>query len=171
MSDILTWARSVLVTTPNRWQELITTLPTALLTLPPAPGEWSALACLQHLCDTERMVFPLRVRYLLAEQDFPAFDPDAQGSAPVASQTPAAVAAEFVHLRTAALAIFDQVTVADLTKRARHQELGVVTLSELLHQWTAHDLMHTVQGERALMQPFIRGCEPWRAYFVDHLAA
>lgn len=171
MSDILTWARSVLITTPNRWQVLITTLPPALLTLPPAPGEWSALACLQHLCDTERLVFPVRVHYLLAEQDFPAFDPDAQSSAPVASQTPADVAAEFARLRTAALVTFDQVTVADLTKRARHQELGVVTLSELLHEWAAHDLMHTVQAERALMQPFIRGCEPWRAYFADHIAA
>lgn len=171
MSDILTWARSVLTTTPNRWQDLITTLPTALLTLPPSPGEWSAVECLQHLCDTDRLVFPVRVRYLLAETDFPAFDPDAQGSAPVASQTPADVAAEFARLRRAAFVTFDQVTVADLTKRARHQELGMVTLSELLHEWAAHDLMHTVQAERALMQPFIRGCEPWRAYFADHIAA
>jgi hypothetical protein len=29
--------------------------------------------------------------------------------------------------------------------------------------------MHTVQAERAMMQPFIRGCGPWLKYFVDHL--
>ena len=170
MIDILTWACSVLLTTPQRWQELVATLPAELLTLAPSPGEWSALECLQHLVDTERMVFPLRVGYLLAEQDFPAFDPDAQGSAPVTAQSPADIVADFMRLRTDALALFDTVTVADLTKRARHQELGMVTLSELIHEWAAHDLMHTVQAERALMQPFIRGCEPWQAYFADHMA-
>jgi hypothetical protein len=31
-------------------------------------------------------------------------------------------------------------------------------------------LEHTVQAERALMQPFIEGCGPWRMYFLDHVA-
>jgi hypothetical protein len=57
-----------------------------------------------------------------------------------------------------------------LARQARHQELGPVTMSELLHEWAAHDLMHTVRAERALMQPFIQGCEPWRSYFMDHIA-
>lgn len=170
MSDLLVWARSILVTTPKRWTELTATLPPALLSMPAAPGEWSALECLQHLVDTERMVFPLRVNYLLAEQDFPAFDPDSQGSTPVAAQSPADLAAELARLRIASLAIFDTVTNADLGKRARHQELGLVTLSELIHEWAGHDLMHTVQAERALLQPFIRGCGPWLPYFADHVA-
>jgi hypothetical protein len=170
MIDVLSWSRTILTTTPKRWAELTATLPPELLTMPPAPGAWSALECLQHLVDAERLVFPLRVNYLLAEQDFPAFDPDSQGSAPLVDQSPAGLAADFARLRTAALALFDTVTTADLPKRARHQELGMVTLSELLHEWAAHDLMHTVQAERALMQPFIQGCEPWRSYFADHVA-
>jgi hypothetical protein len=28
--------------------------------------------------------------------------------------------------------------------------------------------MHTVQAERALMQPFVAGSGPWRGYFADH---
>lgn len=63
-----------------------------------------------------------------------------------------------------------KVTPADLGRQARHQELGVVTMSELLHEWAGHDLMHTVQAERALMQPFIQGCGPWQRYFSDHFA-
>ena len=35
----------------------------------------------------------------------------------------------------------------------------------MIHQWAGHDLMHTVQGERALLQPFIEGCGPWKRYF------
>ena len=57
-----------------------------------------------------------------------------------------------------------------MARTARHAELGPVTLAQLLHEWAAHDLMHTVQAERALMQPFLAGVGPWRGYFTDHLA-
>ena len=166
--DIPQWARTVLSTTPARWISLAGELPDELFSLPPAAGEWSALECLQHLVDTERSVFPPRVTYLLAEQDFPAFDPDSQGTPPQAGQSPADLAAEFQRLRTEGLSRLDGVGTADLGKKARHAELGMVTLSELLHEWAAHDLMHTVQAERALMQPFIQGSGPWQVYFRDH---
>jgi hypothetical protein len=56
----------------------------------------------------------------------------------------------------------------DLGRTAQHPRLGTVTLAEMLHTWAAHDLMHTVQAERALMQPFILGCGRWRPSFRDH---
>ena len=34
--------------------------------------------------------------------------------------------------------------------------------------FSKHDLMHTVQAERAILQPFIIGSGPWRLYFQDH---
>jgi hypothetical protein len=71
-------------------------------------------------------------------------------------------------LRAGSLALPEKVKPDALARRARHSELGMVTLGELLHEWAGHDLMHTVQAERALMQPFIRGCGPWRPYFADH---
>jgi hypothetical protein len=40
-----------------------------------------------------------------------------------------------------------------------------------LHEWVAHDLMHLVQAERALLQPFIQGSGPWRPFFADYEAA
>lgn len=166
MKDILIWSYSVLETTPVRWVELTAKLPVELLTRPPAAGEWSAVACLQHLVDTERSVFPARVEAILAGQDFPAFNPDSEGSKP--SQSPAELAAEFAHLREKGLVTFKKVTSADLGRQARHSELGIVSMSELLHEWAGHDLMHTVQAERALMQPFILGCGPWQSYFSDH---
>jgi hypothetical protein len=39
---------------------------------------------------------------------------------------------------------------------------------ELLNEWVGHDLMHTVQAERALMQPFVAQSGSWRSYFADH---
>jgi len=38
----------------------------------------------------------------------------------------------------------------------------------MLNQWAAHDTMHLVQAERAVMQAFIPESGPWRHYFVDH---
>ncbi len=166
--NLLGHVQVVLSTTAARWQHLAETLPVELLTRAPAPGEWAALECLQHLLDTEEWVFPVRVEALLAGQDFPAFDPDAEGRKPDASQPPGKLAAAFARCREASLALLAQVTPADLPRQARHSELGLVTLAELLHEWAAHDLMHTVQAERAVMQPFIAGCGPWRPYFSDH---
>lgn len=170
MNDILKESRTILETTPLRWANLTENLSTDLLGLVPAPNEWSALDCLQHLVDVERWVFPVRVRALLANQDFPAFDPDSQGIKSNRHLSPVELAAEFAALRMDSLVLFDQLTPADLARQARHQELGLATLSELLHEWAGHDLMHTVQAERALMQPFIQGCGPWQSYFRDHVA-
>lgn len=155
---------------PARWLSLTETFPAELLSEPPAPGEWSAVECLQHLVDTERWVFPARVWLLLAGQDFPAFDSDRQGTKPDTGQSPAALAGEFVRLRAGSLPLLVQVSPADLGWHARPQKLGTVTLSELAHEWAVHDLMHTVQAGRAVMQPSIRGCGPWQRYFVNHVA-
>jgi len=159
--------RAVLATTAGRWQSMAETLPPDLLARPPLVGEWSALDCLRHLLDTERDVFPMRVRTFLAGQDLAAFNPETQGSRDT-GQTPKELAAEFARLRAASLALLDQVTADDLARTVRHSELGPVTLGELLHEWAGHDLMHTVQAERSLMQPFIVACGPWRSYFRDH---
>jgi hypothetical protein len=170
MESILTLAHQVLTITPARWLELTRTLSPELLSLPPAPKEWSALECLQHLIDTERDVFPVRVRAYLAGQDFPAFDPDSQGSRSTVHRSPIALAEEFDQLRQASLAQLAPLTEADLGRQARHAALGMVTLSETMNTWAAHDLNHTVQAERALMQPFIRGCGPFQFRFADHVA-
>ncbi len=167
MSDVFEWSRRVLETTPRRWQDLAGSLPLELLTQSPAPGEWSAVQCLLHLIDTERGVFPARVRHFLLGQDFPAFNPDAEGSGG-GSLSPQELAGELTRLRQGSLELFGQLKPADLVRQARHQELGLVTLEQMLYEWAGHDLNHTVQAEIAVMQPFIRGCGPWQVYFKDH---
>lgn len=170
MESILMWLPAVLTTTPQRWINLIEALPVTLLGKPPAPKEWSALDCLQHLTETEQHVFPVRVKSILAGKDFPAFDPDAQGTVSPSNQTPLDQVAEFARLRTESLSLVATLKPEDLSRTAIHAELGRVTMSELLHEWAAHDLMHIVQAERAMMQPFISGCGPWQPYFADHAA-
>ena len=167
MDNPLPWVRTVLATTPNRWLELTQSLPPELLRLSPAPGEWSAVACLQHMIDVEQ-IFRFRLQAFLEGRDFPAFDPDSQGTRPDEQQSPAAAAQTFAEMRAQSLEVLESITAADLERRAHHAELGPVTLSEMIHEWAAHDLNHTIQAEEALMQPFIRGCGPWQRYFTSH---
>ncbi|HLG59788.1 MAG TPA: DinB family protein [Vicinamibacterales bacterium] len=56
------------------------------------------------------------------------------------------------------------VTDADLDRRGRHPQLGVVTLRQLLATWVAHDLDHVVQISRALARQYSDEVGPWRAY-------
>lgn len=165
MENILLYARSILERTPTRWQDLAQHLPGDLLNRPAAEGEWSAVQCLQHLLDTE-VVFSSRIKAILAGQDFPGFDPDKQSGTP--TNNFAEMAGNFATLRLQSLETLQGVKMDDLGRKARHSELGIVTMEELLHEWAAHDLMHTVQGERALMQPFIQGSGPWTDFFADH---
>jgi hypothetical protein len=152
----------------GRWTAL-GALPAELLARPPALGEWSAAQCLQHMIDTERDVFPLRLQAFLDGRDFPGFDPDAQGTTGKPAHSGPKMAAEFASLRAGSLAILNKVTSADLARRVHHQDFGPVMLSEMLNEWVAHDLTHLMQAERALMQPFIPGSGPWQSYFAEHV--
>jgi uncharacterized damage-inducible protein DinB len=169
-TELLTWVRAVLTTTPERWLNLTSTLPAELLERPPAAGEWSTVGCLHHLIDTERLVFPVRVQCLLAGRDFPPFSPHRAEEQAEPSPSPQALAQSFAALRREGLATLAQVTSANLEREGRHPDFGRVTLRQLLSTWAGHDLMHTVQAERALMQPFIAGVGPWQRYFSDHWA-
>lgn len=167
MNILLENVQTVLSTTPERWQLLVRTLPIGLLKRPPAVGEWSALICLQHLVDAERVLFPVRFHAFLAGQDLVDFDPHQQHADPD-SQTPEQLAAAFARYRQESLVLLKRVKDEDLERTSLHPKFGTVTLAQLLQTWAAHDLNHTIQAERALMQPFMLGCGPWRSFFRDH---
>lgn len=167
MNTQLEQVQAILSTTPERWQRLVSTLPVDLLTRPAASGEWSAINCLQHLLDVERVLYPVRVHAFLTGKDFNDFDPQKQ-LASAEPQTPEQLVAAFVRARQENLALIKQVKDEDLERTAQHPKFGTVTLAQMLQSWAAHDLNHTIQAERALMQPFMLGCGPWRSFFRDH---
>jgi len=167
MELVIQTLRSALATTAERWIALTQSLPVEMLTQPPAQGEWSAVECLQHIVDSEK-VFQFRVQAFLEGRDIPGFDPDTEGTQSGAG-APRALAEEFVALRRASLDSLAKLGSADLARKSKHSELGPVTLSEMVHEWVAHDLNHTMQAEKAVMQPFIRACGPWQVFFTNHL--
>jgi hypothetical protein len=82
--------------------------------------------------------------------------------------SPVDLAQELARRRNENMAALRRITPDDLERQVRHQELGPVTLRELVNEWAAHDFNHTIQGERALIQPFIAGSGPWAPFFADH---
>jgi uncharacterized damage-inducible protein DinB len=168
MQTDLAMIKTILQTTPARWVALTAALPANLLNARPAEGEWSALECLVHILDTEA-VFQTRLQAFLSGQDFPGFNPDAQGTKLGPETQATELAARLDHLRQTSLAALASITPADLERTARHAELGRVTLSQMVNEWATHDLNHTIQAEQALIQPFIAQCGPWQIYFQDQV--
>ncbi len=164
--NILTWCISVIETTPERWLRLVKSVPVELLSAKPAPDEWSALDCLQHLVEVERDSFPVRLKALLTGQPMAGFNPGDPAMKPAPT---IALADEFNDLRQANLVELRRVTESDLDRQALHAQYGMVSLRQFLHHRTAHDLNHTVQAERAIMQHFIAGCGPWVEVYADHI--
>jgi hypothetical protein len=73
---------------------------------------------------------------------------------------------DFARLRTENLAALRALNLqpGDLTRRARHPALGVVTLSELLATWVVHDLTHMHQLSRVMAHQYRDAVGPWSAY-------
>jgi DinB superfamily len=167
VADVLDSARRLLSTTAGRWQSLVGSAPEELLQRPPAPGEWSAADCLDHLLLTERAVFGERLRAILEGRDLTIFDPH-EPRDPDLARTPREVAMALAAERGENLAVLGDLMPADLERCSRHPEYGMVALHVVLNTWAAHDLQHTVQAEEALMQAFIPGTGPFRFRFADH---
>jgi len=169
MIDIARDIRAILRLDLDRWRG-IASLGRNPIDRRPAPDEWSALECLVHAADTE-VLFGQRVRAILdGDETLPALDPDAE-STPVGPHTdPVDVVGLLAERRARNDGILEIITEADLETGARHPKLGPVTLRQLLNHYAAHDLMHLVQAERAIMQVYIPHTGPWRHDLIDHEA-
>jgi hypothetical protein len=129
-------------------QSAFGSLPGALLTWRPAPGEWCALEVLGHLIETEERGFAGRIRTILAEKrpQFTGWDPDAVArERRDAERDPAEVLDEFSRRRTASVALVETLAAADLDRGGDHPEVGFLTVRDLLHEWVHHDANHIRQ--------------------------
>lgn len=73
---------------------------------------------------------------------------------------------EFARLRSEGLRDLRALSLRqeDLARRGRHPALGVVTLSQLLATWAAHDLTHLHQISRVMAHQYREIVGPWNAY-------
>ncbi len=161
-------ALPVLRRTPAVLRSLLLDLPDPWIGATEGPGTWSPFDVVGHLIHGERTDWMPRVEHMLLHGDavpFPAFDREAM-FASSKGRSLVELLDTFGRLRTenldrlAALRLTD----ADLARRGRHPDLGLVTLGQHLATWVAHDLSHVGQAARVMARQYTAAVGPWRAY-------
>lgn len=160
---------AVLRSTPAALSALLITLPDAWLDSNEGPGTWSPRQVVQHLIWGEVDDWVPRVQLLLEHGEHQAFRPfdREEGFRRYAGLAIGDLLSEFARLRKESLESLErlQVSSADLQRRGRHPDFGVVTLEQLLATWVTHDLTHLTQVARVLTKHSGAATGPWRAYF------
>ena len=158
----------VLRRTPAALRALLVDLPGPWIAASEGPGTWTPFDIVGHLIHGDRTDWMPRVEHILQYGDavpFPTFDREAMFAASRGLSL-GDLLDTFGRLRTeslnrlAALGLTD----ADLARRGRHPEFGVVTLGQHLATWVAHDLSHVGQVVRVMAKQYATAVGPWRAY-------
>ena len=120
----------------------------AALEFHPAAGEWCAKEVLGHLIECEWRGFSGRIRIILGG-DTPALEGWDQDAVARARQDCrrdwAALYEEFLRLRNASVDQVSGLSPADLRRGGTHPKVGLLRVSDLLHEWVHHDRNHIRQ--------------------------
>jgi len=161
-------AVAILEKTPATLDTLLRGLPQGWIAANEGADTWSPFDVVGHLIHGERTDWVPRAKIILDHGEARAFDKFDRFAQFAASEgrSLASLLDEFATLRQENLREIAamRLTDADLDRRGRHPELGVVTLRQLLATWVAHDLDHVVQISRVLARQYSDEVGPWRAY-------
>jgi hypothetical protein len=159
---------SLLARTPAVLNALLRDLPETWTRHNEGKDTWSAFDIVGHLIHAERTDWMPRVRIILQSGESRTFEPfDRLGQVRESEgKSLANLLDEFAQWRSANLddLVKRNLRQDDLERRGRHPELGVVTLSELLATWAAHDLTHLHQISRVMAHYYGEAVGPWRKY-------
>ena len=176
MQHDLELTTALLARAPAAFNGLLRELPEAWTSAREGERTWSATDVIGHLILADRANWLTRVKFLLEfgeSRPFPAFD--RKGYARVtAGKTLARLLDEFAEARAESLQELRAIDLqpAQLETRGQHPALGVVTISELLAAWAAHDLTHLHQVSRILAHQYREAVGPWSRFLgVMHCQA
>lgn len=159
---------SLLARTPAALNALLRDLPETWTSQNEGNATWSAFDIVGHLIHGERTDWMPRVRMILQfgeSKAFESFDRWGQERASERKSLPQLLD-EFTRRRSENLDELRALNLRpeDLARRGRHPALGVVTLSQLLATWAAHDLTHLHQISRVMAYQYRDAVGPWSAY-------
>jgi len=159
---------SLLTRTPAALNVLLRDLPETWTLQNEGENTWSAFDVVGHLIHGERTDWMVRAKLILQSgetQPFARFDRWAQ-QRESQGKSLGQLLDEFAGLRAENLDELRAMNLRaeDLERRGRHPALGVVTLSELLATWAAHDLTHLHQISRIMAHQYREAVGPWTAY-------
>lgn len=159
---------SLLARTPAALDALLRELPETWVRGNEGENTWSPFEVVGHLIHAERTDWMPRAKIILqfgVSRTFETFDRwghlrETQG------KSVADLLDEFAQLRSENLFELRALNLKpeDLKLRGQHPALGVVTLSELLATWAAHDLTHLHQISRVMAHQYRESVGPWSRY-------
>ena len=159
---------SLISRTPAVLNALLRDLPEAWTLGTEGEGSWSPFDIVGHLIHGERTDWMPRVRMILEFGDSRTFEPFDRRAQERESKGKSLVQLldEFARLRSANLSELRGLNLQpeDMERRGRHPVFGVVTLSQFLATWPAHDLTHLHQLSRVMAHQYREAVGPWTAY-------
>jgi len=168
MEHNLQQTMSLLTRTPAALNVLLRDLPEAWTLRNEGENSWTVFDVIGHLIHGERTDWMPRAKMVLQHgesETFERFDRWAQ-IRESQGKSLGQLLDEFARLRSENL---DELRAwnlqqEDLERRGRHPVLGVVTLSQLLATWAAHDLTHLHQISRVMAYQYKDAVGPWSRY-------
>jgi hypothetical protein len=159
---------SLLARTPAALNALLRDLPETWTRRNEGDHTWNAFEVVGHLVNSERNNWIPRARMVLEfgeSRAFEPFDREAQ-LRDNQSKSVGELLDDFARLRSENLALLQAMSLRpeELDRRGRHPALGVVTLSQLLATWAAHDLTHLHQISRILAHQYREAVGPWSKF-------
>jgi hypothetical protein len=156
---------SLLTCTPAALNALLRDLPETWTLRNEGENTWSAYDVVGHLNHSERTNWIPRAKMLRQFGETQAFEPFDRWGQVRESQCKSLgqLLDEFARLRSENMAELRSWNLRqeDLERRGKHPALGVVTLSELLASWAAHDLTHLHQISRIMAHQYREAVGPW----------
>jgi hypothetical protein len=168
MEQNLNDTMSLLTRTPAALDALLRDLPQAWTMRNEGEETWSVFDVVGHLIHGERTDWMRRVNRIMhsgESQPFEKFDRWGHEQE-IRGKSLDELLNEFARLRSENLDDLRAFNLRpeDFERRGKHPALGVVTLSELLATWAAHDLTHLHQVSRIMAYQYREAVGPWRAY-------
>lgn len=138
----------VLASTPEKIRREVAVMTPRQVRTRPAANKWSVQEILAHLADVEEVGMRARVAAMI-EQDEPVLLPFDQEKRAVELRYDRKDAQRslesFALQRRANVRWLRTLKPAQLKRQGRHQVVGGITVSEMIHEWAFHDLGHMKQ--------------------------
>ncbi len=168
MEHNLDYTISLLARTPAALNALLRDLPEVWTLRSEGENTWSAFDVMGHVILAERTNWMSRGKIVLQFGETRTFEPFDRSGHVRESQGKllGQLLDEFARLRSENLGELRALNLRqeDLDLRGRHPALGVVTLSQLLAAWAAHDLTHLHQISRIMAHQYRDAVGPWSRY-------
>jgi uncharacterized damage-inducible protein DinB len=159
---------SLLTRTPAALQALLSGLPDEWTLQNEGENTWNVFEVVGHLVHCDRTDWLSRAKWILEFGESRPFEPlNRLGHRQeIQEKSLEQLLKEFTQMRAENLDALRALNLRqkDLNLRGQHPALGVVTLSQLLAAWAAHDLTHLHQISRIMAYQYKEAVGPWATY-------